>query len=141
MRWIEIEETVRFNEVDEWGMIWYGSFMAYFDIGRMALLRKFNLLPKQMVELGYIAPVIRLTCDYKQSATTDDSIIIRAAATKPEIAVLNFHFEILLKENRELLANGETTQMLLTTGRKIIYRLGGELKRRVDRLLQYCMQR
>lgn len=140
LRWVEVEETVRFNEVDEWGMIWYGSFMAYFDIGRMALLRKFDLLPGQMVELGYIAPVIRLTCDYKKSATTDDSVIIRATATKPEIAVLNFHFEVLLKHNRELLAGGETTQMLLTTGRKVIYRLSGELKRRVDRLLQYCTQ-
>jgi len=140
MRWIEVEETVRFSEVDEWGMIWYGTFMAYFDIGRMALLRRFDLLPKEMVELGFIAPVIRLSCDYKKSATTDDSIIIRATATKPEIAVLNFQFEILLKENRELLARGETTQMLLTTGRTIIYRLSGELKRRVDRLLRYCMQ-
>jgi acyl-CoA thioester hydrolase len=140
MRWIEVEETVRFSEVDEWGMIWYGTFMAYFDIGRMALLRRFDLLPKEMVELGFIAPVIRLSCDYKKSATTDDSIIIRATATKPEIAVLNFQFEILLKKNRELLARGETTQMLLTTGRTIIYRLSGELKRRVDRLLRYCMQ-
>ena len=140
MQWIEIEEKVRFNEVDEWGLIWYGNYMAYFDIGRMALLRKFDLLPRQLVDLGYIAPVIKLNCDFKKTATSDDDIIIRATVTKPEIAVLNFKFEILLKENRDLLARGETVQVLLTTGRKFIYRLSGELKNRIDRLLQYCMQ-
>ena len=140
MQWIEVEETVRFNEVDEWGMIWYGNYTAYFDVGRMALLKQFDLLPKQMVELGYIAPVIILTCNFKKSATTNDGIIIRTTVKKPEIAALFFQFEILLKKNRELLASGETTQILLTTGRKMIYRLSGELKRRVDRLLQYCMQ-
>ena len=140
MQWIEVEETVRFNEVDEWGLIWYGNYMAYFDIGRMALLKKFDLLPRHMVDMGYIAPVIKLACDFKKSATTDVGIIIRATVTKPEIAALNFKFQILLRENRELLASGETTQILLTTGRKMIYRLSGELKRRVDRLLQYCMQ-
>jgi acyl-CoA thioester hydrolase len=140
MQWIEVEETVRFNEVDEWGMIWYGNYTAYFDVGRMALLKQFDLLPKQMVELGYIAPVIKLTCNFKKSATTNDGIVIRTTVKKPEIAALFFQFEILLKDNRELLASGETTQILLTTGRKMIYRLSGELKRRVDRLLQYCMQ-
>jgi acyl-CoA thioester hydrolase len=140
MQWIEVEETVRFNEVDEWGMIWYGNYMAYFDVGRLALLKQFDLLPKQMVDLGYIAPVINLTCNFKKSATTNDGIIIRTTVKKPEIAALFFQFEILLKKNRELLASGETTQILLTTGRKMIYRLSGELKRRVDRLLQYCMQ-
>ena len=140
MQWTEVEETVRFNEVDEWGMIWYGNYMAYFDIGRMALLKNFDLLPKQLVDLGYIAPVIKLHCDFKKSATSDNDIIIRATVTKPEIAVLNFQFEILLKDNRDLLASGETTQVLLTTGRKFIYRLSGELKSRIDRLVNYCAQ-
>jgi acyl-CoA thioester hydrolase len=140
MKWIEVEETVRFNEVDEWGMIWYGNYMTYFDIGRMALLKKFDLLPKQLVDLGFLAPVISLHCDYKKSATSDDMIIIRTTASKSETAALSFSFEILLKDTREMLACGETIQVLLTTGRKFIYRLSGELKSRIDRLVCYCAQ-
>lgn len=138
MQWIEVEDRVRFNEVDEWGMIWYGNYMAYFDVGRMALLKKFDLLPRQIVDLGFIAPVIKLHCDYKKSASSDDAIIIRATVTEPEVAALHFKFEILLKESREMLACGETTQVLLTTDRKFIYRLSGELKTRIDRLVNYC---
>jgi acyl-CoA thioester hydrolase len=138
MRWLETEETVRFNEVDEWGMVWYGNYMVWFEIGRMALLKKFDLLPGHMVDLGFVAPIIKLNCEYKLSASTGDSIIIRTSVFKPEIAALIFKFEILLQENRALLAKGETTQVLLNKDRKMIYRLSGELGKRIDRLLAYC---
>jgi len=138
MQWTEKEETVRFNEVDEWGMAWHGHYIAWFEAGRMYLLRQFDLLPSQMVELGYIAPVIRLECDFKHPARCGDSIIIRTTVVKPEIAALIFKFEILLKENRTLLARGETTQVLLTTQNKMVYRIGGELEKRIDNLVTYC---
>jgi acyl-CoA thioester hydrolase len=140
MQWVETEEVVRFNEVDEWGMAWYGHYMAWFEIGRMSLLERFDLLPGQMVELGYIAPVVSLKCDFKYSATCGDRIIIRTTVVKPEIAALKFKFEIFLKENRTLLAQGETTQVLLTTKRKMIYRLTGELENRINNLVSYCLE-
>ena len=92
-----------------------------------------------MVELGYIAPVINLKCDFRHSAACGDSIIIRTTAVKPEIAALTFRFDILLKEDRTLLARGETTQVLLTTDRIMIYRLTGEIEERVNSLVSYCM--
>lgn len=140
MQWVETEETVRFNEVDQWGMVWYGHYMAWFEVGRMSLLRRFDLLPKQMVELGYIAPVITLKCDFKHPAACGDLIIIRTTAVKPEIAALTFKFEILLKEHGALLARGETTQVLLTTDNKMIYRLSGEFEKRINNLLNYCQK-
>ena len=140
MQWVETEEMVRFNEVDEWGMAWYGHYMAWFEVGRMALLGRFGLLPRQMVELGYIAPVISLRCDFKHPAGCGDRIIIRTTVVKPEIAALTFKFEILLKENQSFLARGETTQVLLTTNRKMIYRLSGELEKRISSLVNYCLQ-
>lgn len=140
MQWVETEETVRFNEVDQWGMVWYGHYMAWFEVGRMFLLRRFDLLPKQMVELGYIAPVITLKCDFKHPAACGDLIIIRTTAVKPEIAALIFKFEILLKEQDTLLARGDTTQVLLTTDNKMIYRLSGELEKRINNLLNYCQK-
>lgn len=140
MRWIETEETVRFNEVDEWGMAWYGNYMAWFEVGRMALLRRFDLLPGQMVELGYIAPVINVNCDYRHPAECGDEIIIRTSAMKPEIAALVFQFEVMLKKDRVLLARGETTQVLLTTAKKMIYKPTGELASRITSLVNFCRQ-
>jgi len=141
MQWIETEEIVRFNEVDEWGMAWYGHYMAWFEVGRLSLLRRFDLLPRQMVDLGYIAPVINLQCDFKNPVGSGDRIVIRTTVAKPEVAALTFKFEILLKENRTLLAQGETTQVLLTTNKKMIYRLSGEFEKRIRNLVNYCSQK
>jgi acyl-CoA thioester hydrolase len=140
MRWVETEAVVRFNEVDEWGMAWYGHYMAWFEVGRMDLLQRFDLMPAQMVALGYIAPIIRLICDYKKPAACGDRIVIRTTVVKPEIAALNFIFEILLKVDRSLLARGETTQVILTTDKKMIYRISGDLAARVHKLVDYCHQ-
>ncbi len=141
MQWIETEEIVRFNEVDEWGMAWYGNYMAWFEVGRLSLLRQFDLLPRQMVDMGYIAPVINLQCDFKNPAMSGDRIIIRTTVSKPEVAALTFKFEILLRENRTLLARGETTQVLLTTNKKMIYRLSGEFEKRIRDIVNYCSQK
>jgi acyl-CoA thioester hydrolase len=141
LQWIEKEETVRFNEVDEWGMAWHGHYIAWFEAGRMALLRRFDLLPKQLVALGYIAPIIRIQCEFKHPAECGDEIIIRTSAIKPEIAALTFQFEIVRKSDQVLLARGESTQVLMTTGKKMIYRIQGELERRIIDLVTFCEEK
>lgn len=138
MKWVETEETVRFNEIDQWGIAWYGHYIAWFEAGRMALLKQVDLLPQQIVELGYIAPIIKLNCDFKEPAKCDDQIIIRTTATKPEIAALIFKFEILRKKDRILLARGETTQVILNLDNTMIYRITGELEKRVNHMINFC---
>ncbi len=138
MQWIETEETVRFNEVDQWGIAWHGHYVAWFEIGRIALLKPFDLLPRQMAEMGFIAPVVRLACEYKHPAVGGDLLCIRTTALKPEIAALVFRCEIQRLRDHMLLARCEATQVLMTVDKKMIYRLSGELEQRVKRLLDYC---
>jgi acyl-CoA thioester hydrolase len=138
MKWIETEETVRFNEIDQWGIAWYGHYIAWFEAGRMALLKQVDLLPEQIVELGYIAPIIKLNCDFKKPATFGDRIIIRTTVVKPEIAALIFKFEVVRKKDNELLARGETTQVLLDLNNTMIYRITGELEKRIKHMIDFC---
>jgi acyl-CoA thioester hydrolase len=138
MQWVETLETVRFNEVDQWGMAWHGHYVTWFEIGRIALLKPFDLLPAQMAQMGFIAPVVRLTCDYKHPAVCGDGLIIRTTALKPEIAALVFKCEIQRAGDLHLLARCEATQVLMTLDKKMIYRLSGEIAARVTRLLDFC---
>jgi acyl-CoA thioester hydrolase len=137
-RWVETVETVRFNEIDQWGIAWHGHYLSWFEIGRIALLKRFELLPDQMAAMGYLAPVIRLNCEYKHPALCGDEIVIRTTAHKPEIAALVFKAEIVRRQDRTLLARSETTQVLMTTEKSMIYRLSGEIETRVRRLLDFC---
>jgi acyl-CoA thioester hydrolase len=137
MRWFETTTTVRFNEVDQWGIAWYGHYFAWFELARMRVLEKFSLLPEQFTALGFIAPVVSAQCEFKKPARTNDIITIQAHLLKPQTASLTFRFEILLQKDGSLLARGETVQVLQKLDGTLIYKLTGTLKDRVETMVKY----
>ena len=137
MRWVETTTTVRFNEVDQWGITWYGHYFAWFELARMKVLEKFSLLPEDFTVLGFIAPVVSAHCEFKKPARTNEIIKIRAHLLKPQTASLKFQFEILLHNDRSLLARGETVQVLQRLDGTMIYKMSGTLKERVESMVLY----
>jgi acyl-CoA thioester hydrolase len=137
MRWVETTTTVRFNEVDQWGITWYGHYFAWFELARMKVLEKFSLLPEQFSALGFIAPVVSAHCEFKKPARTSDIITIQTHLVKPQTASLIFRFEILLQNDGSLLARGETVQVLQKLDGTVIYKLTGTLKDRVESMVHY----
>lgn len=137
MKYDETEVRVRFNEVDSWGMAWHGHFIAWFEIGRMALLSKFHLLPTDFTQMGYITPVVDLKCQFKEPALLDEELLIRTTVLKPTKAALTFQFEILRKGDGKLLATGEETQVLLTLDGRMLFFIPQELKEKLKPLFDY----
>jgi acyl-CoA thioester hydrolase len=133
----ETEIRVRFNEVDSWGIVWHGHYIAWFEAGRMALLRKFQLQPQDFAQMGYLAPVVDLKCSYKEPARIDEEIIIRTTVLKPTKAALTFHFEVLRKKDRKLLVTGEETQVLQALDGRLLYYIPLDLQERLQALLDY----
>ena len=137
MNFDETEIRVRFNEVDSWGMVWHGHYIAWFEAGRSALLNKFQLSPPDFTRMGYVAPVVDLKCSYKEPARLDEEIIIRTTVLKPTKAALTFRFEVLRKKDRKLLVTGEETQVLLTLDGKMLYYLPPELEKKLKPLFDH----
>jgi len=137
MNFDETEIRVRFNEVDSWGMVWHGHYIAWFETGRSALLSKFQLSPQDFTRMGYVAPVVDLKCSYKEPARLDEEIIIRTTVLKPTKAALTFQFEVLRKKDRKLLVTGEETQVLLTLDGKMLYYLPPELEEKLKPLFDH----
>ena len=138
MRFDETEVRVRFYEADMWGMGWHGHFVGWYEVGRMELARKFDLLPSHFSEIGCVAPVINLNIDYKSMARFDDVLTIRTAVKVPTKAALTFIYEAVRKEDGALLAKGETTQVLLNGKGELIYMMPEILKERIDKMVGYC---
>jgi len=140
MKYDEIELRVRFNEVDSWGMVWHGHYIAWFEVGRQTLLRKFRLLPGDFTHMGYIAPVVDLKCVFKEPARFDDEILVRTTVLKPTKAALTFRFQILRKSDGKLLASGEETQVLLTLDGRMLYIIPQGLRERLQPLFNYLAE-
>ncbi len=137
MKYDETEIKVRFNEVDSWGIVWHGHYIAWFEVGRMALLKKFHLLPQDFTQMGYIAPVVDLKCWFKEPARMEEEILIRTSVLKPTKAALTFRFQILRKKDGKLLASGEETQVLLTLDGRMLYIIPQDLRERLQPLFNY----
>ena len=136
--WVETEVKVRFEEVDPWQIVWYGNYLSYFEVGRTALLEKFDLLADQITGLGYRTPVVDLKARFKSPARFNDRLQVRATVRVPETASLTFDFEIYRPADDALIVLGETTQVLLSRDGKMIYRFSGTLKDRVDQMVAFC---
>ena len=118
-------------------MVWHGHYIAWFEVGRMALLGKFRLLPKDFAQMGYIAPVVDLKCVFKEPAHLDDEILIRTAILKPTKAALTFRFQVQRKSDGKLLASGEETQVLLTLDGRMLYIIPQDLREKFQPLFDY----
>ena len=137
MKYHETEIRVRFNEVDQWGMVWHGHYISYFEMGRIDLARCFGLTPADFVKMSYTAPVIELKCNYKEPAWNDDELIIRTTLERPTKAALTFKYQILRKKDKKLLVEGETTQVLLDKKGELVLVIPEEIEKRIDKLLAY----
>ena len=137
MKFDETEIRVRFNEVDSWGMVWHGHYIAWFEVGRSALLNKFQLSPQDFARMGYVAPVVDLKCSYKEPARLGEEIIVRTTVLKPTKAALTFQFEVLRKKDRKILVSGEETQVLQTLDGRLLYYIPPEMKDKLQTLFDY----
>lgn len=137
MQWHESHIRVRFNEVDPWGVVWYANYFAYIDVARCEVLEKFDLLPDTLVEMGYTAPVYNIASTFKSPARFNDLLLVRITLRPQKSAKLVFAFEILNAETKKLIMHGDTTQVLLNADGYMIYKLSGDLEKKITALTRF----
>jgi acyl-CoA thioester hydrolase len=137
MKYHESRVQVRFNEVDQWGIVWYANYFAYIEVARSEVLAKAGLLPDVFSSLGYTAPIINLTANYKSSARFHDELIVQMCLVPQRAAKLVFTFRIIQAETGALVMEGESTQVLLNNKGFMVYTLAGELAEKIGNLQAY----
>lgn len=99
---------VRYAETDKMGYVYYGNYPEYYEVGRVALLRKLGLSYKEMEDNGIMLPVLDLKVKYIRPAFYDDIIYIRTMIKKIPETRITFDYE-LTNENKTLINIGSTT--------------------------------
>ena len=103
---------VRYAETDHMGVVYYGNYFTWFEVGRVELLRQMGVTYKEMegVDDCHIV-VIEAKCQYKRAAKYDDLVRIRTRVAETRTRTIRFAYEIL-NEAGEMLASGETTHVI-----------------------------
>jgi acyl-CoA thioester hydrolase len=96
------------------GVVYHANFFIWMEIGRVELMRSLGFDYKQM-EIGDDChlPVVDARCRYKSPARYDEEIVIRTELLNLRDSLLHFGYEIVRKNDGELLAEGETTHLVV----------------------------
>ena len=97
----------RYAETDQMGVVYYGNYPQYLELGRVEWLRSIGFTYKAMEEEGIMMPVVSLQIQYKKPALYDELITIRTKLKKLPSTKIEFNYEIL-NEKGELLSTANT---------------------------------
>ena len=97
----------RYAETDQMGVVYYGNYPQYLELGRVEWLRSIGFTYKAMEEEGIMMPVVSLQIQYKKPALYDELITIRTKLKKLPSTKIEFDYEIL-NEKGELLSTANT---------------------------------
>jgi acyl-CoA thioester hydrolase len=105
---------VRYAETDQMGVVYHANHFIWFEIGRVELMRQLGFTYRDMErEHECFIPVVDARCRYKAPARYDDEIIVRTHLKNVRESVIHFGYELVRASDGELLAEGETTHMIL----------------------------
>jgi acyl-CoA thioester hydrolase len=109
----ETTVRVRYAETDQMGLVYYGNYFTWFEVGRVELCRQLGFEYKQMeIEDDSFIVVAEASCRYKRPARFDDQITIRTRVTESQRRTVRFGYEILNAVSGELIATGETVHVI-----------------------------
>lgn len=97
----------RYAETDQMGVVYYGNYPQYLELGRVEWLRELGISYKKMEEEGVMLPVVSLQIDYKKPAFYDELITVRTKLKNISSSKIEFDYE-LINEKGEIISTANT---------------------------------
>lgn len=113
-----VDVSVRYAETDMMGVVYHGSYLPWFEIGRTTLLKELGLPYRDLEAQGYYLPVLEVNVKYLRPAVYDDTVTI--LTTLRERPLLRIQLEYEVRRGDELLATGSTVHAFIDrTGKPV----------------------
>ncbi len=106
---------VRYADTDQMGMVYYAKYFEYFEVARTEMLRACGLPYAEIEAAGFWLPVSEASAKYYRSARYDDVIHVTARMPRMVSPRLEIVYEACLDGTDELLAEGTTTLVFVSS--------------------------
>ena len=104
---------VRYAETDQMGVVYYGNYYTWFEVGRVELCRALGFSYRQMEkEDDSFIVVAESKCRYRRPAKFDDALRVRTHVAELQRRTIRFAYEIYRDPDNELIASGETLHVI-----------------------------
>ena len=102
----EVALRVRYAETDQMGRAYYGAYFAWFEVGRVELLRAFGATYADLEREGCLLPVVEASARYIAPASYDEEILVRTSFVSAGASRTEFATEVVSAENARPIAEG-----------------------------------
>ncbi len=104
-----ISSTCRviYGDTDNMGVVYYGQYLRFFEVGRNEYMRARGLPYREVERRGLILPVTEARCRYLRPARYDDLVTVETWVERARGARVVFGYR-LRNEGGDLLAEGHT---------------------------------
>lgn len=103
----ETKIRVYYQDTDQMGVVYYGNYARYYEIGRTEMIRELGFTYRKMEEMNIMLPARSLKINYFKSAFYDDLLTIRTIVDTIPKVKFPIKTEIY-NEQGELINTGET---------------------------------
>lgn len=118
---IEIDLNPAFHDCDPMQVVWHGNYFKYFEIARCALLQRYGYDYPQMLESGYLWPVVDARVKYIRPLLYQQALRVRARIVEWENR-LKIDYEIRDAASGQRLTRANTIQVAVdATSKEMLY--------------------
>jgi acyl-CoA thioester hydrolase len=134
--WWELRLRVRFSEVDSYGVVWHGRYLAWFEEARNDLARGYGFTPSVLARSGYQLPVRDVSLTFKSPAGLDDEVLVGILFHPTETALIEFEYRVVDAESGRLMVTGKTRQVVTRVDHELLLTYPRPIREALDRLRQ-----
>lgn len=87
----EFKQKVFYSDTDAYGVVWHGSYLRWFEMGRVNLCEQAGYSLSKLFEDDITLPVVEVNLRYKSPAKLEDELLI--ITNLKEISRLSMTFE------------------------------------------------
>ena len=116
--YFETPIRVRYADTDTMGVVYYGTYPIYFEVGRAEYMRAKGCTYKEFESTGFHLVVVSMEAKYHSNATYDDLITVRTSICELKSRGLTFHYEIF--RDGALIVEGKTRHICTNSDKKTV---------------------
>ena len=109
MQSAEVKIQVQFYDTDSLGIIYYGSYYRFFEVGFLKLLKTIGLAFRDLENKGIYLPAVHSSCDYYAPSRAEETLKIKTSVKTLGKVSITFSHEVRnINQGNKLVALGET---------------------------------
>ena len=112
--WHETKIRVRYKDTDRMGVVYYGNYLTFFEIGRAEFMRELGFPYSKLEAKGYNLVVIEAAAKYHSNVGYDSLITVKTMIAYLRGVRLRFNYEVFGEDNC-LLVSGHTVHACINS--------------------------